>query len=70
MDPLLRKLGIEFPLIQAPMAGVSGTPQPARQVAALLATLAGAVQVAHQGGIVHRDLKLANLPVETSKPGR
>src|SRR5262249_59901569 len=31
------------------------TPQPARHAAALLATPAGAVQVAHQGGIVHRD---------------
>ena len=41
--------------------GLSGTPQPARQVAALVATLADAVQAAHQGGIVHRDLKPANI---------
>jgi serine/threonine-protein kinase len=40
---------------------LAGTPQPARQAAALLITLAEALQVAHQAGIVHRDLKPANI---------
>jgi tetratricopeptide (TPR) repeat protein len=40
---------------------LAGTPQPARQAAALLATLAEAMQVSHQAGIVHRDLKPANI---------
>jgi serine/threonine-protein kinase len=40
---------------------LTGTPQPARQAAALLATLADAMNAAHQGRIVHRDLKPANI---------
>src|SRR5258708_30633962 len=40
---------------------LSGAPQPARRVAALVATLAEAVPAAHQGGIAHRDLKPANI---------
>src|SRR5262249_9295812 len=36
---------------------LASVPQPARAAAALVVTLAEAVSAAHQGGIVHRDLK-------------
>src|SRR5262249_56587743 len=38
-----------------------GTPLGARAAAALVATLAEAVQVAHHGGMIHRDLKPAHI---------
>ncbi len=40
---------------------LAGTPQPARQAAAVVAALAEGVGVLHQAGIVHRDLKPANV---------
>jgi eukaryotic-like serine/threonine-protein kinase len=40
---------------------LAGVPQPARQAAQLVAVLAGAVQAAHQAGIVHGDLKPGNV---------
>ena len=40
---------------------IRGVPQPARQAAALVATLADAIHAAHQSGIVHRDLKPGNI---------
>lgn len=46
-----------------------GTPIPAEEVAWLLAPIAGALHYAHQYGIIHRDVKPANvLLTETGQP--
>src|SRR5262249_31571316 len=48
---------------------LAGTPLPARQAAALAEVLARAVHAAHQQGIIHRDLKAANVLLARSDPG-
>lgn len=42
---------------------LAGTPQPAGAAAALVQTLAAAINAAHESGVVHRDLKPANVLV-------
>jgi serine/threonine protein kinase len=54
-------LALEFAPGGSLEARLRGGPQPPREAAALLETLARAIHAAHRAGVVHRDLKPANV---------
>src|SRR5262249_38368608 len=48
---------------------IQGTPQPPRESAQLVHTLALAIRAAHEAGIIHRDLKPANILLQRESRG-
>ncbi len=59
--PFIALEWVEGPTLAAHLAG---RPQPPREAATLVETLARAVHAAHQRGVVHRDLKPANVMLQ------
>jgi serine/threonine protein kinase len=62
-------LSLEFMEGGSLQQALAGTPLPFRQAARLLQTLAGAIEHAHQQGILHRDLKPANVLLGSEAQG-
>jgi eukaryotic-like serine/threonine-protein kinase len=62
-------LALEFVAGPSLSERLRAAPEPPRQAAALVETLARAVHHAHEQGIVHRDLKPANVLLDRGGPG-
>jgi eukaryotic-like serine/threonine-protein kinase len=61
-------LALEFCAGGSLRDALAGTPLPPRQAAAVVETLSGAMQAAHQAGVIHRDLKPANILLAGDAP--